>query len=90
MHLVSIIDIIEDLGFLFERIGWETELLSKTTAGWYLLGGRTDVIPCELLEGMSCGCSYFVMCYSRNTRQEQVSLQFNFILWFHKKAFLFV
>lgn len=43
MRPVSIIGIIEDVGLLFERIGWETELLSKTTAGRYPLGGRFPV-----------------------------------------------
>lgn len=53
MYFVSIIEIIEHLDFLFERADWETELLSKTTVGWYLLRGITDVITCQLLEGIS-------------------------------------
>lgn len=43
MRPVSIIGIRGHVGLLFERIGWETELLSETTAGRYLLGGRFPV-----------------------------------------------
>lgn len=53
MNFVSIIEIIERLDFLFERIDWQTELLSRTILGWYLLRGMIDAIACELLEEIS-------------------------------------
>lgn len=31
----------------FEMIDWETELLSKTLIGWFLLRDITDVITCK-------------------------------------------
>lgn len=46
-------ELTEHLDFLFCRIDWETELLSKTIIGQYLLRGITGVITCDLLEGIS-------------------------------------